>query len=321
MAFTFNAKETKVALLCGGKSGEREISLASGNGAKEALLEAGFQVEMIDPSNKQDLIKLVEEDFDVAFLTLHGKYGEDGTVQGMLEILDIPYTGPGVWSSATAIDKPKAKVYYEKNGILTPKSLTLTSPFEKNSDEIAEEIGEHCVVKAATEGSALGVYICHNKKEIKSALKAVFEIDTQALVEAFISGDEFTVAVLGNEEPQALPVIRIIPVNEFYDFESKYSTGGSQHICPAPLPEELTQKAKDIAISAHKALECTGVSRTDLILDEKGDFWALETNTIPGMTATSLLPDAARAAGYSFSELCCQLIQYAFETHEKRKAE
>ena len=317
MAFTYDPKTIKVALLYGGKSGEREISIASGKGADEALLEAGFQVEMLDTSVKQDMVRLVEGDFDVAFLALHGKYGEDGTVQGMLEILGIPYTGPGVWSSATAIDKPKAKLYYQRNGIPTPNSFTLNSATEKTAAELVAEIGENCVVKAATEGSALGVYICHGEADIAEAIEKVFEIDTQALVETFVSGDEFTVAVLGNEDPKAMPVIRIIPVNDFYDFESKYATGGSQHICPAPISEELTVKAQSLAVKAHKALECSGVSRTDMILDVNNEFWVLETNTIPGMTATSLLPDAARAGGLSFPELCYELIGYAFEAHKK----
>ena len=304
-------KQTKVVLIAGGRSGEREISLASGEGAYQALGEAGFVVDRVDPAKREDLLKLVANDYDVAFLTLHGKYGEDGTMQGMLEILGIPYIGPGVWSSATAIDKPKAKVYYDRNNIPTPFSFVLSSSHEKTAEDIASELGVDCVIKAATEGSALGVYICHSLADIQKALEEVFTIDTKALVEAFIEGDEFTVAVLGNEEAEALPVIKIIPVNEFYDFESKYSEGGSQHLCPAPLSVDETREAQRLAVEAHKALECRGVSRTDLIRDKNGQFWVLETNTIPGMTATSLLPDAAKAAGFSFPELCVTLITYA----------
>ena len=311
MAVLCDPQQTKVVLIAGGRSGEREISLASGDGAYQALCEAGFQVDRVDPAYKEDLLKLLTNEYDVAFLALHGKYGEDGTMQGMLEILGIPYIGPGVWSSATAIDKPKAKVYYSKNDIPTPISFVLTAKTEKTAEQIAEEIGTDCVIKAATEGSALGVYICHSVSDINQALDEVFTIDKKALVEAFIEGDEFTVAVLGNDTVEALPVIKIIPVNEFYDFESKYAEGGSQHICPAPLNEEETKEAQRLAIEAHKALECRGVSRTDLIKDKNGHFWVLETNTIPGMTATSLLPDAAKAAGISFAQLCEKLINYA----------
>lgn len=312
MSCSFDPKEIRVALLAGGKSGERSISLASGEGAKQALLEAGFQVTVFDPANKDDLVALVQGEFDVAFLALHGKFGEDGTIQGFLETIGLPYIGPGIWSSATAIDKPKAKRCYDRAGIPTPRSMMLDAE-HIDVPAIVEEVGSHCVVKAATEGSALGVYLCEGEQEIADAIEKVFTVDSHAFVESFVSGEEFTVAVLGNDDPFALPVIKIVPSHEFYDFESKYAQGGSQHICPAPLSEEDTKRAMDLAVAAHKTLECRGVSRSDLIQDTHGDFWVLETNTIPGMTATSLLPDAARAAGISFSELCVKLISYALE--------
>lgn len=312
MSCSFDPKQIRVALLAGGKSGERSISLASGEGAKEALLEAGFPVTVFDPANKEDLLALIQGDFDVAFLALHGKYGEDGTIQGFLETIGLPYIGPGVWSSATAIDKPKTKLCYERAGIPTPRSMMLDA-HHIDIDAIIAEVGSRCVVKAATEGSALGVYLCEGAEEIADAIDKVFQVDTCAFVESFVSGEEFTVAVLGNEDPCALPVIKIVPSHEFYDFESKYAQGGSQHICPAPLSEEDTKRAMELAVAAHETLECRGVSRSDLIKDGEGNFWVLETNTIPGMTATSLLPDAARAAGMSFAELCTKLISYALE--------
>lgn len=313
MAVTIDPQEISVALLAGGKSGEREISLVSGKAVYDALVEAGFSVTQIDPASKKDLVKLVEGSFDVAFLALHGKLGEDGTIQGMLEILGVPYTGPNVWSSATAIDKAKTKVVYERVGVPTPKSVLLLSPDEMNASQIVEQFGASCVVKAATEGSALGVYLCNGREEIESALQKVFEIDDKVIVETLIQGDEYTVGVLGTKDPRVLPVIQIIPINEFYDFESKYAEGGSKHVCPAPLSDDLTEKAQNIALLAHKGLECSGVSRTDLLLDEQGNFWALETNTIPGMTPTSLLPDAARSIGMSFTDLCIDLIADALE--------
>lgn len=307
MSETLNPADIRVALLAGGKSGEREISLASGKGVEEALTEAGFPVTFLDPSNKEDLVALIEGDFDVAFLALHGKYGEDGTIQGLLEIIGLPYTGPGVWASATAIDKPKAKLFYERAGIPTPASMMLES-VDTPASEVVKTVGAHCVVKAATEGSALGVYICQGEDQIAQAIKKVFSVDTHAFVEQYIAGDEYTVAVLGNDDPRALPVIRIIPSHEFYDFESKYATGGSQHLCPAPMSEDDFKKAQELAEAAHKVLGCEGVSRTDLIQDTEGTFWVLETNTIPGMTATSLLPDAARAAGMDFPTLCTRMV-------------
>lgn len=313
MAVTIDPQKISVALLAGGKSGEREISLVSGKAVHDALVEAGFSVTQIDPADKKDLVKLVEGSFDVAFLALHGKLGEDGTIQGMLEILGLPYTGPDVWSSATAIDKAKTKVVYERVGVPTPRSVLLLSPDDMTAAQVVEEFGTSCVVKAATEGSALGVYLCYSLDQIESALREVFKIDDKVIVETLVQGDEYTVGVLGTKDPRVLPVIQIIPINEFYDFESKYAEGGSKHVCPAPLPDELTKKAQDIALLAHKGLECSGVSRTDLLLDAQGDFWALETNTIPGMTPTSLLPDAASSIGMSFTDLCIDLIADALE--------
>lgn len=305
--------ECKVALLAGGTSGEREISIASGNGAKAALEEAGFAVTWIDPAKRDDLKRLIEEPFDVAFLCLHGKMGEDGTVQGMLELLGIPYTCSGVLSSATAMDKAKSKVFYGLGGVPTPPSFTLKRDEAFDLEDLKRVIGIPCVVKPATEGSALGVEIVENETRLLDAINAAFEIDVQVLVETFVAGTEVTVAVIGNDQPHALPIIEIVPRGEFYDFDSKYAPGGSQHICPARLETDLTELIQDYAGRAHLALGCRGVSRSDFIIDASGKPWILETNTIPGMTATSLLPDAARAAGMSFPELCTVLIEYALE--------
>lgn len=297
----------KVALLAGGKSGERTVSLSSGKSVEQALRSVGFEVVMLDPASKDDLKILLNESFDVAFLALHGKGGEDGTIQGFLETIGLPYTGSGVWASATAVNKITSKFFYREAGIPTPASMRLHDP-QTSSEEIKEKVGLPCVVKAATEGSALGVYICNTEEEVKEAVEKVFTVDTSAFVETFVKGGEFTVGVLGSDVPEALPVIKIIPVNEFYDYESKYATGGSQHICPAPLSEEDTKRAQELALKAHQVLGCRGVSRTDLLQDETGKFWVLETNTLPGMTATSLLPDAAKVKGISFEQLCSDII-------------
>ncbi len=302
-----------VALLAGGRSGEREISLASGKGAAAALRTAGFTVDVLDPASSDDLKSLVEGSFDVAFLCLHGRFGEDGTVQGMLEVMGLPYIGSGVWSSATAMDKAKTKVFYHAADVPTPHSITLHHADEISADQLVQMVGEHCVVKPANEGSALGVSIVTGSQEVDAAVASAFEIDHEVLVETFVAGTELTVAVLGNEDASALPVIEIVPQNAFYDFESKYAPGGSQHICPARLSAEDTEKVQEVAVQAHKALECRGVSRTDIILDSDGNCWALETNTIPGMTETSLLPDAGRAAGIEFPDLCTRLIEFALE--------
>ena len=308
-----NPKECKVALLAGGTSGERSISLASGEGAKGALEEAGFQVTTIDPAEKNDLKRLIDEKFDVAFLCLHGKNGEDGTVQGLLQLLGIPFTCSGVQASAIAMDKAKSKIMYTMSGVATAVSVTLKRDEPYNVTEIQNKLGIPCVVKPATEGSALGVEIVEKEEDLGPAIERAFEIDSLVIVEQFVKGTELTVAILGNDDPIALPIIEIVPKGEFYDFDSKYKPGGSEHICPARLPEELTENIQEQAIKAHKALGCRGVSRSDFIVDESSKPWILETNTIPGMTATSLLPDAAKAAGISFPELCTKLIEYAME--------
>lgn len=314
MSAPLDPQNCKVALLSGGTSGEREVSLASGKGAQQALTAAGFSVTMLDPAEKEDLKTLIDGEFDVAFICLHGKWGEDGTIQGFLEVAGVPYTGSNVWGSALSMDKAKAKLFYEMDAIKTPQALVLDSAKEYSVDSIKEKVGFPCVVKPGSEGSALGVFIVEEETALKKALEAAFELDREVLVERYIQGKELTVAVLGNEEPEALPIIEIVPRNEFYDFDAKYAPGGSQHLCPAPLNEDITATVQKIAVAAHKALGCRGMSRSDFILDSAGEVWILETNTIPGMTETSLLPDAARAAGMEFSELCSKLIDLALES-------
>lgn len=313
MSCVVTPEKCRVALLAGGTSNEREVSLASGKGAGKALREAGFTVEEFDPAKREDLKTLMDGDYDVAFLCLHGKGGEDGKLQGFLETIGLPYTGPGVWSSATAMNKDKSKKFYELAEIPTAPSFCLRASDDYSVSYMAGQMGGACVVKPATDGSALGVYIVEGEDGIEQALTKVFGIDDLALVEKFIDGTEVTVAVLGNKEPRALPIIEIVPQGEFYDFDSKYAPGGSQHIIPARLSGELTAKIQDYACAAHKALECAGMSRSDFIIDKQGNPWILETNTIPGMTETSLLPDAARAAGISFPELCASLVNFALE--------
>ncbi len=314
MPSAFDTSACRVALLSGGTSGEREISLASSEGALSALQEAGFPVECFDPSRKEDLKALIDGNFDVAFLCLHGRKGEDGVIQGFLETIDLPYTGPGVWSSATAINKARSKEFYRLAGVPTAPSMTLESDQKLDVDSIIGEIGPHVVVKPASEGSSIGISIVDSREALEKAIDEAFQHDSEIVVEKFVQGREFTVAVIGNDEPRALPIIEIIAQKgDFYDFESKYAAGGSKHICPAELSEEDAETIKREAIAAHKALSCEGVSRTDFILDDEGKPWALETNTIPGMTSTSLLPDAAKAAGIPFPELCTMLIQYALD--------
>jgi D-alanine-D-alanine ligase len=309
-------KNCKVALLCGGKSTEREISLKSGEGAREALNDAGYKVTVLDPAKIEDLRRLIDGDFDVAFLCMHGKYGEDGTLQGFLETIGLPYTGSGVWSSSTSINKAKSKMVYKEYGINTPEMIWLKKGEDFEVTSIVERVGEHCVIKAVQGGSTLGLFIAQNKEEVASYIDKAFTFDDEVIIEKFVSGQEFTVPVIGSKEPHVLPIVQIVPKDGFYDFEAKYAPGGSKHLCPAPISDDLTKKMQQIALAAHKALKCEGVSRTDVLVDGDEVCWALETNSLPGMTKTSLLPEAARIDGISFPELCTKLITYALERAE-----
>lgn len=312
---------TPLVLFCGGASGEREISLSSGKGVEKALRDEGFDVTVLDPAAPRflaSLEKAVEDGARAAFVCLHGKGGEDGTVQGLCELIGLPYTGPGVLASALAMDKARAKTYYIANSLPTPNSVTVSRGAPWRAQELIAAVGEKCVVKPATEGSALGVTIVHAPSELEWAIELGLSIDTHVVVERFVEGVEVTVAVLGNDNPQALPVIEIVPKNEFYDFESKYAEGGAQHIIPARISAEAAAACQRIAVLAHTSLGCTGVSRSDMIIDASGTPWILETNTIPGMTSTSLLPDAAAHVGISYQALCHLLVDCALDAAQKR---
>ena len=313
MAEALNPTTCKVAVLRGGKSGEREVSLASGEAVADALRNIGFQVTVLDPAEKEDLVDLVQNDYDVAFVALHGRGGEDGTMQGFLETIGLPYTGSGVYASALAMSKCNAKQCYRAAGLPTLPSVTLSKEEPYLIYDIVGELGDHCVIKESKEGSSIGLYIEEGAFAIKEAIEKAFEHDDQVLVEKFCKGRELTVGVIGNENPTALPIIEIVPRNEFYDYDAKYSPGGSEHICPAEIDEKIAAEIRSCAEQAHKAIGCRGVSRTDFLLEENGDFWMLETNTLPGMTATSLLPDAASKIGLSYEDLCKKLIELALD--------
>lgn len=323
----FSTAGIRVALLAGGTSAEREISLLSGNGAEKALVDAGFSVQRFDPANESDMAALkaaaAAHDVDVAFLCLHGKGGEDGTIQATLEEIGLPYTGSGVEASRCAIDKNVAKCAYKRDHLPTSPWFYLEKTAVENArahnvfhmvcGKITELLGEHVVVKAVEQGSTQGLYIAHHADDLGECIDNALQFDDSVVVEKFIAGQEFTVAVAGNDNPVALPIIKIVPRSGFYDFEAKYAPGGSKHLCPAPISPELTERIMGLAVDAHRALGCRGMSRTDFIVDASDKPWILETNTIPGMTQTSLLPDAARVAGLSFSELCTLLVKWALE--------
>lgn len=308
-----------IALLSGGISSEREVSLNSGNQVFQALDKDKYDVRRYDP--RSDLPKLVSEagQIDAALIILHGPYGEDGTVQGMLELLNIPYQGAGVLGSALAMNKIAAKQLYEKAGIPVPPYVTMQQKDRINSKELADRLGLPLVIKPAAGGSSIGMSIVRDADRIDQALAKAFEQDTAVLVEAYIKGTEITGAVLGNNSLQALPLIEIIPSqsHEFFDYEAKYTAGLTQEICPARIDPALSEKARTYAKAAHQALFCKGYSRTDMILRGQ-DLFVLETNTIPGMTPTSLFPQAAQAAGISFGELLDRLIELGIQAHHQR---
>lgn len=305
---------TRVALLVGGSSNERTISLASGKQVYQALQTAGYTVEMIDTLNARKAVELLGAGaFDVAFLALHGKGGEDGSIQGVCETLGIPYTGSGVLASALAMDKGRAKAFYSQYGLPVAASVVLRRGESYTIDDIVAQVGEHCVVKPIGDGSSLGMSIVHSADELPAALTKAFAAGQDVLVEAYITGTEITVAVLGNADPEPLPVIEIVPHDEFYSYEVKYAAAGADHIIPARLAPEVYERAQEYAVRAHRALGCAGLSRSDFIVTEEGVPVILETNTLPGMTETSLLPDAARHAGYDFPAVCSRIVDLALE--------
>lgn len=306
----------KVLVIMGGLSSEREVSISSGQGVYEALLEKGYDAVALDLS-RDNLDKIGEIAPDVVFIALHGRYGEDGTVQGLLDLLGIPYTGSGVATSAICMDKIITKKLLIYEGFPTPEFDVLKkNSFNNNGSIISSLInkfGLPVVVKSSTQGSSIGTYIVKEENALMDSIQKAFELDREVLVEKFIEGDLLTVAVLGNEYPRVLPIIEIVSSNEFYDYESKYTPGMCEHIIPARISDELSQKIEVIAADCYQALGCRGTARIDFMVDKNNNPYILEVNTIPGMTGMSLVPDAARAVGISYADLVEMLINLALE--------
>ena len=313
-----NVIKPKIGVLMGGRSSERDVSLRTGDAIYRALINKGYPAVKIDVGF--DIVERIkEEGIGLAFLALHGKYGEDGTIQGMLEMLDIPYTGSGVLASALAMDKTATKKMLVFEGLPTPLFKTISrkdaldAGLENVSGQIYREMGLPLVVKAPTQGSTIGISFVHRKEELVPAFELAFRYDAAALAEQFIEGVEVTASVLGNDDPVALPLIEIVSATGVYDYEAKYTVGMSDHIIPPRIPEERQNVIKDLAVRTYKALGCRGLARVDFIMDRDGSPYILEVNTIPGMTATSLFPDAARAAGIEFPELIEELVKFSME--------
>lgn len=303
-----------MALLSGGTSPERDVSLASGRQVYDALDKNRYDVCQYDP--KTDLARLVTDAprIDVALVILHGVGGEDGTVQGLLDLLHIPYQCAGPLGSAVAMNKLAAKQLYVQNQIPTPAFIWGRRGKAFDTEACIEHLGLPLVIKPASGGSSIGMSIVRTRDEMAPAIAAAFACDDTLLAEAYIQGTEITVAVMGNTHLETLPVVEIVPaaIHQFFDYSAKYNAGGAQEICPARISEKLTIIARDLAKKSHAALFCKGYSRTDMMV-RGDDIFVLETNTIPGMTPQSLLPLAARAAGMDFSRLIDQLIALALE--------
>lgn len=321
----------------GGKSSEREISLSTGKKILDALNPEKYIAFSVDPgqfslpvlqAGATSLPGAATPDMhaldcivggcstrpDVVFIALHGKYGEDGTVQGMLELLGIPYVGSGVLASALAIDKIMARKVLASDGIPMPKGIVI----DRNVDvseltvRVKAELGFPVVVKPNREGSSIGLSIPRSPEEFPEAVELAFRYEKDVLLEEFIEGMEITAPVIGNDELNALPLIEILPASSFYDYEAKYAPGGSKHVIPARISDEMTKRAQELAVNSHRSLGCRGMSRVDMIIRGE-DIYVLEINTIPGMTNTSLLPESAKSVGIEFPQLLDLLIGYALE--------
>lgn len=302
-------RKGEVAVLMGGASAEREISLRSGRGVLAALQSRGVQAFAFDPA-AQPLDDLRRLGVERVFIALHGRYGEDGTVQGALELLGIAYTGSGVQASALAIDKIRTKQIWSFLGLPTPKSLAI-GPLSQ-PHEIVAALGLPVVVKPCREGSTLGLSKVHRVEELEAAIALATRSDALSLAEQLIAGRELTVAVLGEaSQARALPIVEIRAPEGNYDYQHKYFTEDTEYLCPAPLDAELGARVQALAVRAYAALGCSGWGRVDLMLDAGGNPWLLEVNTSPGMTDHSLVPMAARALGISYADLVLRLLDAA----------
>lgn len=297
----------KVAVLLGGRSAEREISLRSGQAVLAALQRSRVDAHAFDPAG-QSLENLLRQGFDRAFIALHGRYGEDGSVQGALELMGMPYTGSGILASALAMDKWRTKMIWQAAGINTPDYIMLDTG--SRFREVADRLGLPIIIKPAREGSTIGLGKVDNEQDFRSAYQAAAQHDSLVLAEQFIQGIELTAAIL---DDISLPLVRIDVTEGLYDYQAKYFSENTRYTCPAGLPEPLTAHIQEQALYAHNILGCTGWSRVDLILDKNEQPFFLETNTSPGMTDHSLVPMAAKAAGISFDELVIQILELSGE--------
>ncbi len=295
----------KVAVLMGGSSAEREISLMSGSAVLAALLKSGVDAHAFDPAERP-LWDLKAAGFARAFIALHGRGGEDGTVQGALELMGLPYTGSGVMASALCMDKWRTKLVWHAEHLPTPAWHILRA--DSDWDAVADELGLPLFVKPAREGSSVGASKVTRAADLRAAFDAAVQHDPLVIAEQFVGGEELTAAFLGRE---ALPLVRIVAPGGNYDWQNKYFSDATKYFCPSGLPESAEETIQDLVMEAAQLLDCRGWGRADLILDAVGKPWLLEMNTAPGMTGHSLVPMAARAAGIGFEDLCVRILEQA----------
>ena len=329
-----NDDKPKIALLLGGSSSERAISKSSSYSIYNALIALGYETVLIDPAYGKNQPKETEvffsekdysevstrnyleainsslfDDIDIAFLGLHGKWGEDGIIQSMLEVRKVKYTGSKVLSSAVAMDKAMSKIIFSQFNISTPKWFMVekkNSNIEKVKKYIDEKIGYPCIIKPNDEGSTVGLTVCNSPSDIDMGLKSSFEYSQRTMIEEFIEGRELTVAIL---DKAALPVLEIKPKSGLYDYQSKYTKGMSEYFVPADIPEDVVKSLQKDSLKAFNAIGCSVYGRIDFRLNKNNQFFCLEINTLPGMTSTSLVPKMAKAAGITFEELIDRIIK------------
>ena len=303
-------KKLRVAVLMGGKSAEREISLLSGKEVIKNLDKEKYETfpVVVSKEGKFELPKGT----DVAFIALHGPFGEDGTVQGQLELMGINYTGSGVLASALGMDKALFKRVLKSAGIKVPRSVEISKK-GRDTREVLKVVGKPpYFVKPNDQGSSVGASIVRHKKDLRKALNLVFKYSEEALAEELLPGKELTCGVMGNNKPSPLPVVEIRPLKgDFFDYKSKYTESGAEEIVPAPISKALTKKVQEISLEVYKLLKCRGFARIDFMLNKRGEPVVLEINTVPGLTPMSLMPKAAKAAGLSYARFLDKIIQYA----------
>ncbi|MCK9265992.1 D-alanine--D-alanine ligase [bacterium] len=304
----------KISVFYGGDSPEREVSISSGMQVAKALKKIGYTVTLIDPSEKDFLVNLMEAKPDCVFIALHGGKGESGIIQGFLETLNLPYTGSGVLSSAICLNKIIMKKLFFYHSLPTANFV------EINEGTTPDDLpfGFPAVVKPANLGSTIGIKIVKDRTEMLNAVEESFSLDNEVFVEEYLKGTEVTVGILGNENPEILPIIEIETPTGFYDYEAKYTSGGSKHIIPPRLNRDALAKIEDVSLKTYKVLGCSGCARMEIILSKDVPY-ILDVNTIPGLTNTSLLPDAAKAVGITFEVLCEKLVQLAIKKCENQR--